>query len=106
MEALVRALERADGSATRLPAELGRLQPELLGGPVSLDSRGQAVVTTSIVRIGAPANGAREPVLTRLSRVRDVDQSIGGLLSPSLRPEHRPSSCTPGRPPPWADGRQ
>ena len=82
----------------------GRLQPELLGGPVSLDSRGQAVVTTSIVRIGLPANGAPEPALTRLSRVRGVDQSIGGLLSPSLRPEHRPSSCTRGRPPPWAGG--
>ena len=104
MEALVRALQRADGSAKRLPAELGRLQPELLGGPVSLDSRGQAVVTTSIVRIGRPANGAPEPALTRLSRVRGVDQSIGGLLSPSLRPEHRPSSCTRGRPPPWAAG--
>ena len=82
------------------------MQPQLLGGRVSLDSRGQAIVTTSIVRIGAPANGARQPALTRLSRVRDVDQSIGGLLSPSLRPEHRPSSCAPGRTPPWAAGRQ
>ena len=104
MEALVRALQRADGSAKRLPAELRRLQPDLLGGPVSLDTRGQAVVTTSIVRIGQPANGAPEPALTRLSRVRGVDQSIGGLLSPSLRPEHRPSSCTRSRPPPWAGG--
>jgi ABC-type branched-subunit amino acid transport system substrate-binding protein len=93
VEALLRALARAGGSTTRLPAELGRLRIGLLGGPVHLDEHGQAVITTSLVRIGSPRP---------LRHIRGVDQSLGGLLPRSLTPADRPVGCEHRRPPPWA----
>ena len=103
VEALMRALERAGGDIELLPAELARLRLMLLGGPVRLDENGQAVASTSLVRIGAPAAAGEEPVLTPLGRIDDVDQSVGGLLTPSHTPSTVPAACRPGQPaPPWA----
>jgi branched-chain amino acid transport system substrate-binding protein len=100
--ALLRAFELADGATDRLPAELARLRIDLLGGPVRLDQRGQAVVSTSLMRIGGSAGDA----LTPIRSVHRVDQSIGGLLAPSLSPSDRAASCRRGqRPPPWAGRR-
>jgi hypothetical protein len=93
VEGLLQALERAGGDTERLPAELARLRLELLGGPVRLDENGQAVTSTSLVRIGAPAGAGEEPVLTPLGRIDDVDQSVGGLLAPSHSPSTRPPTC-------------
>ncbi len=95
VEAILLALEQADGSSARLPAELRRLRINLLGGPVRLDDNGQAVISTSLVRIGDPdAEGA--PTLTAVSRRHGVDQSVGGLLAPSLSPGVRPAACKRG----------
>ena len=102
MEALVSALERADGDLARLRPELARLRIQLLGGPVRLDHNGQAVVSTSLVRVGAPAPRGEAPVLEPLEEIPAVDQSIGGLLSPSLIPGDGPAACPRRRPPPWA----
>lgn len=103
VEALLQALERAGGNAERLPAELARLRLDLLGGPVRLDENRQAVTSTSLVRIGAPAAAGEEPVLTPLGRIDDIDQSVGGLLTPSHSPSTRPAACRPGPPAPsWA----
>ena len=90
MEALLQSLERADGENARLKRELGGLRIDLLGGPVRLDDHRQAVVSTSLVRIGAGA----DPVLTPMLRKDSVDQSIGGLLDSSLSPSDRPAACT------------
>lgn len=101
VEGLVVGLENASGSSARLPAELAGLDVDLLGGPVRLDNHRQAVVSTSLVRIEPP--GTREPGLEHLRTISRIDQSVGGLLSPSSTPGDRPARCHSGRrPPPWA----
>ena len=129
VEALVTALEKADESTARregggvtavfprgsgavygsqvtlrpLPfsAALASLHLDLLGGPVRLDDHRQAVVSTSLVRIEPPGSG--EPGTAHLRTIGDVDQSVGGLLSPSSRPSANPAQCRSGqRSPPWA----
>jgi branched-chain amino acid transport system substrate-binding protein len=103
VEALLHGLERADGDTNRLRGELARQRVELLGGRVELDDQGQAVVATFIVRIGSRAGATAEPVLTPVTTVRGVDQSVGGLLAPTLAPSSEPSACRRGEPlPPWA----
>lgn len=96
VEAILLALERANGSSARLPAELRRLRINLLGGPVRLDDNGQAVISTSLVRIGAPGTEGAQPTLTPVSRRHGVDQSVGGLLAPSLSPRAGPAPCKRG----------
>ena len=101
VEALMVGLENAGGSATRLPEELAGLRLDLLGGPIRLDDRRQAVVSTSLVRIEPPAAG--DPGLAHLRTIGDVDQSVGGLLSPSSIPSDRAARCgSEQAPPPWA----
>jgi branched-chain amino acid transport system substrate-binding protein len=101
VEALLNALERADGDTERVPAELRRLRLDLLGGPVRLDGNRQAVTDTSLVRL--VRNGPGPPKVERLERIEAVDQSVGGLLSASRSPDSRPTGCPPEqRPPPWA----
>ena len=103
MEALLRAVEGADGSTKRLPAELARLRIDLLAGPVRLDDSRQAVAATSLVRIEQGTAGRAQPALVPMDRVKNVDQSVGGLLSDSLSPSDQPAECRRGRnPPPWA----
>ena len=91
VEALLQALERADGDLQRLPAALAELRIELLGGTVRLDERRQAVASTSLVRIDG--TGPSAPPVERIA-VRDgVDQSLGGLLPDDRRPSNRPVAC-------------
>jgi hypothetical protein len=90
VEAIVRALERADGDPGRLRAELGGLRTELLAGPVRLDANGQAVVAPSLVRL------TRDGAIERIGRPPAVDQSIGGRLPASLSPDSRPVACRSG----------
>ncbi|HVO54811.1 MAG TPA: ABC transporter substrate-binding protein [Solirubrobacterales bacterium] len=99
--ALLSGLEKAHGSTAALPAALAHLRVDLLGGPVHLDRNGQAVVSPSLVRI--EPGDAPAPGLAREGTVRGVDQSIGGLLEPSMVPTDRPAKCKAGAsPPPWA----
>jgi ABC-type branched-subunit amino acid transport system substrate-binding protein len=91
VEALLQALERADGDPQRLPAALADLRIELLGGAVRLDERRQAVASTSLVRIDG--TGSSVPPLERIAVRDDVDQSLGGLLPDDLRPDSRPFDC-------------
>jgi branched-chain amino acid transport system substrate-binding protein len=99
VEALLVGLEQASGDAGRLPDELAGLELDLLGGPVHLDDARQAVISTSLVRI-PPAGDTATPV--RLQTIDGVDQSVGGLLEPSLTPGDRPASCRRGPTPPWS----
>jgi hypothetical protein len=101
VQGLVMGLEKADGNSDELPAALASLHLDLLGGPVRLDDNRQAVVSTSLVRIEPPGTG--EPDTADLRTISDVDQSVGGLLSPSSQPSDLPAKCQAGRrPPPWA----
>jgi branched-chain amino acid transport system substrate-binding protein len=90
VEALLQALERADGDLRRLPDALADLRIELLGGTVRLDERRQAVASTSLVRIDG--TGASTPV-ERIAARDGVDQSLGGVLPDDLRPANRPVAC-------------
>jgi branched-chain amino acid transport system substrate-binding protein len=98
VEAVLRGLERAGGDTERLPAALAGLRTDLLGGAVRLDASRQGIVSTRLVRIG----GGAEPSLTPLRAIGGVDQSIGGLLEPSVRPSWWPPKCRRQQPPPWA----
>jgi branched-chain amino acid transport system substrate-binding protein len=100
MEAVVESVEqRPTNRSARMTTLLSRARPQLLGGPVRLDAHGQAVVSSTLVRLRPPSAGALEPVQT----VRVVDQSVGGLLAPTLSPNDRPATCRRGSaPPPWA----
>ena len=94
VEGVLEALERAGGRPERLRAELGHGRTDLLGGPVRLDDRRQAVVSTSLVRVDA-ADGA--PVtLRRVGERAGVDQSLGGLLPDDLRPRDGDAACGAG----------
>lgn len=100
VEALVQAFERADGSHTRLQAQLARLRIDLLGGRVRLDENRQAVISTSLVRVPDRANATEPPVL--VDTIREVDQSVGGLLAAGHAPGFGAVTCRKGRqPPPW-----
>ncbi|HYI17697.1 MAG TPA: ABC transporter substrate-binding protein [Solirubrobacteraceae bacterium] len=92
VEALLQALEHADGDPRRLPAALADLRIELLGGTVRLDEHRQAVASTSLVRVDGTRSSA--PPVERIA-VRDgVDQSLGGLLPDDARTGNRPGGCT------------
>lgn len=101
VEALLQAFERAGGRRQRLGAELGRLRTSLLGVPVRLDGHRQAVVSATLLRIGA-ARRASAPELTAVRTIASVDQSIGGLLAPALTPSACAKSCRRAPLPPWS----
>ena len=104
VEALLQALEEAGGDpgerGERLRAALGALEIELLGVPHRVDENGQAVVSTTLVRV-APEGGGL-PTLRPLRTIAEVDQSIGGLLDAEHRPGALDETCEEGEPPPWA----
>jgi len=96
VEATLRALERTGGDPGpglgRLRAALGAMNTDLLGAPVRLDARRQAVTTTTLVRI-VRVHGRSAPVLRRVQSRTDVDATLGGDVPASLVP----SSDGPGR---------
>jgi len=94
VEALLAGIEAADERSQPLPVALAQLRVDLLGGPVRLDSNRQAVGPTTLVRIAPPGRPA--PGLEREGTVGAVDQSIGGVLSPSLVPSDRSAPCRSG----------
>jgi branched-chain amino acid transport system substrate-binding protein len=105
VEAVLDAFERAGADLSdgrrALRAQLGRLRTELLGVPVRMDDHRQAVVSTSLVRLGRPT-AAGVPALTDVRTIADVDQSIGGLLAPGEQPSSKGQACRRATPPPWA----
>ena len=100
VEALVLALERANGDLPRdgqsFRGDLATLRASLLGVPVRTGANRQATVSASVVRILAA--GGTAPVAT----IPGVDQSVGGLLAPDVTPSDSPPACRRGPPPPWA----
>jgi branched-chain amino acid transport system substrate-binding protein len=105
VEGVLQAFEQVDGDLSngrgRLRAQLGRLRTRLLGVPVRMDGRRQAVVTTSLVRLGA-ASTSGEPELTEVRAIRAVDQSVGGLVPADYVPTAAGQTCRRATPPLWA----
>jgi hypothetical protein len=104
VEGVLEAFERVDGDLSdgrrRLRAQLGRLRTRLLGVPVRMDGRRQAVVSTSLVRLGPPSTSGG-PELTEVRAIHGVDQSVGGLVPASYVPSSAGQACRRATPPPW-----
>jgi branched-chain amino acid transport system substrate-binding protein len=97
VEAVLQSFERAHGELSRdrheLRAALGRLQTRLLGVPVRIDAHRQAIVSTTLVRVGDPS---------AVQTVDGVDQSIGGLVPVDYVPSEAGQTCRRAPPPRWA----
>jgi hypothetical protein len=104
VEGVLDAFEQVDGDLSdgrrRLRAQLGRLRAELLGVPVRMDGRRQAVVSTSLVRLGPPSTSGG-PELAEVRAIPGVDQSVGGLVPASYVPSSAGQACRRATPPPW-----
>ncbi|MEN3278912.1 MAG: branched-chain amino acid transport system substrate-binding protein [Solirubrobacteraceae bacterium] len=96
VEAVLQAFEHAHGELSddrrELRAALGRLRTRLLGVPLRMDAHRQAVVSATLVRLGAP---------TALQTVAGVDQSIGGLVPVDYVPGEAGQACRRAPPPRW-----
>ena len=83
---MLQAFEQEHGDLSdgrrRLRAQLARLDTTLLGVPVRMDGNRQAVVSSSLVRLG-PESASGLPELRPVQTVPGVDQSVGGLLPTS-----------------------
>jgi ABC-type branched-subunit amino acid transport system substrate-binding protein len=96
VEAVLLAFERGGGDTQRLRTELDHLKTRLIGVPIRMDAHRQAVVDTTLVRVGGASR------LTAVQTVRAVDQSIGGLVPTAYVPTSAGQACRLGTPPPWA----
>ena len=105
VEAVLEAFGQVQGDLSdgrrRLRARLARLDTSLLGVPVRIDAHRQAVVSTTLVRLG-PESASGFPELRALQSVPAVDQSIGGLVPASYVPTAAGGACRRATPPPWA----
>ena len=105
VEAVLQAFEQEHGDLSdgrrRLRARLARLDTTLLGVPVRIDANRQAVVSTTLVRLG-PESASGVPELRAVQSVPAVDQSIGGLVPASYVPTAAGEACRRATPPPWA----
>ena len=105
VEAVLEAFEQAHGdlsdSRRRLRARLARLDTTLLDVPVRIDANRQAVVSTTLVRLG-PESASGVPELHAVQSVPAVDQSIGGLVPAGYVPTAAGGVCRRATPPPWA----
>jgi ABC-type branched-subunit amino acid transport system substrate-binding protein len=99
VEAVLQAVERSHGSLSRdrreLRAALGGLRTQLLGVPMRIDGHHQAVVSTTLLRLGDA---------TALQTVSGVDQSIGGLVPDTYVPTEAGQACRRGPAPRWDSG--
>ena len=105
VEAVLEAFEQVHGDLSdgrrRLRARLARLDTTLLGVPVRIDANRQAVVSTTLVRLG-PESASGVPELRAVQSVPAVDQSIGGLVPANYVPTAAGEACRRAAPPPWA----
>jgi branched-chain amino acid transport system substrate-binding protein len=92
VEAILQAFERVRGDQARLGAQLARLDTKLLGVPVRMDANRQAVVSSSLVRLGAPSASGM-PSFAAAGSVAGVDQSVGGLVPAGYEPSSAGQRC-------------
>ncbi len=103
VEALLTALERADGDLSdgraRLREELARIRLVLPRGDVHLDANRQVVTDVPLVRLRRRGGAT---VTEPISIANDVEQTFAGLLSQAPPPGPRSQPCRKTTPPPWA----
>ena len=96
VEAVLQAFEQAHGELSRdrreLRGALARLRTRLLGVPVRMDAHGQAIVSTTLMRLG-------DPISART--ISGVDQSIGGLVPVDYVPGEGGQVCRRAPLPRW-----
>jgi branched-chain amino acid transport system substrate-binding protein len=104
VEALLQSLEKTRGQLgegrARLRAALRSLQLDTPSGHVRLDRNRQAIVPVTLGRIEGSVQGA--PSLRPVLSIPEVDQTLGGLLAPSVSPSPARTDCKRAAPPPWA----
>jgi branched-chain amino acid transport system substrate-binding protein len=104
-EAVVEALERADGDLSggerRFMAALARVRLETPTGTIRLDRNRQAISSAYLTRLDVEKGG--RPVLRTLRVVPGVEQTFNGYFTGSTPPPSATSpACRRASPPPWA----
>ncbi|MGZ8697133.1 MAG: ABC transporter substrate-binding protein [Gaiellaceae bacterium] len=105
MQAVLAALERVDGDLSdgerRFMSELAKVELDAPNGHVRLDAHRQAIAPNYLNRLEKDSHG--KLVARTFETVADVEQTFGGLFSPSSPPPGRDDPpCRRGKPPPWA----
>jgi branched-chain amino acid transport system substrate-binding protein len=104
VEALLQSLEKTGGQLgagrAKLRAALAALRLDTPSGTMRLDRNRQAVVRVTLGRIEGTVQGA--PSIRPVRSIGEVDQTLGGLLAPSVSPGPVQTGCKPGAPPSWA----
>jgi branched-chain amino acid transport system substrate-binding protein len=104
VEALLQSLEKTGGELgpgrAKLRAALAGLRLDSPTGTMHLDRNRQAVLPVTLGRIEGSAHGA--PSLRPVRSIGEVDETLGGLLGPSVSPGPSAAGCKAGAPPRWA----
>jgi hypothetical protein len=100
VDSLIRTRGDIGAGRLKLRSALDSLQLMTPAGPVHLDRNRQAVVGATLVRLdgGRPGTASFHPI----RRISAVDETLGGLLSPSDSPSSARTACRRAKPPPWA----
>jgi ABC-type branched-subunit amino acid transport system substrate-binding protein/streptogramin lyase len=98
MEAVLLALEAADGDLSELQGELARTDFDAPNGRIRLDGNRQAIATNYLQQVTRTPQGLRMRTHATLT---DVEQTFNGYYAPSEL-ERDAIECTKGDPPAWA----
>ena len=105
VEALLQSLEKTRGQIDEgragLRAALGSVKVDTPWGRMRLDRNRQAVVPVTLERIVGTTKGGG-PSLRPVTRLGEVDQTLGGLFGPSDSPSPAQTDCNRATPPRWA----
>jgi branched-chain amino acid transport system substrate-binding protein len=100
VEATLRALERAGGGGAPFARALAATRLDSPGGPIRLDRRRQAIVSTYLSQVQA---GRTRPSIRTFRAVPNVEQTFAGYFGPTtLSPTASRPSCHRATPPSWA----
>jgi len=105
MQAALLALEHVHGDLSnggrRFLAELAKVELDGPNGHVRLDANRQAIASNFLNRLERESKGRL--TAHTFETIPDVEQTFGGLFSPTSPPPGRASPpCSHGDPPPWA----
>jgi hypothetical protein len=105
MEAVLKALERVNGDLSdgerRFMAALAKVELDAPNGHVRLDAHRQAIAPNYLNRLELNPKG--QLAVRTFETVPAVEQTFGGLFSPTSPPPGRTNPpCKRGTPPAWA----
>jgi branched-chain amino acid transport system substrate-binding protein len=109
MEALLLALEEADGDLSNDHANLREALADLAldapNGDTTLDENRNSVAPNFVFQVVEDTSGDGVPDVQTLKEIPDVDQSFAGFFDDSSpSPDRENPECTAGTPPPWTSG--